>query len=57
MKQTYVIGVDFGTDSSRALLVDTSNGEVLGSAVSPFKRWKEGKYCDPKLSPVQTTSS
>jgi L-ribulokinase len=50
MKQTYVIGVDFGTDSSRALLVDTSNGEVLGSAVSPFKRWKEGKYCDPKSS-------
>ena len=50
MTQSYVIGVDFGTDSARSLLVDTSNGEVLGSAVTPFKRWKEGKYCDPKLS-------
>ncbi|MGB7529447.1 ribulokinase [Sphingobacterium cellulitidis] len=50
MKQSYVIGVDFGTDSARALLVDASNGEVIGSAVSNFKRWKEGLYCDPKRS-------
>ncbi|WP_409150586.1 ribulokinase [Sphingobacterium sp. BS-2] len=50
MKQSYVIGVDFGTDSARALLVDSTNGEVLGSATSNFKRWKEGLYCDPKQS-------
>lgn len=50
MKQSYVIGVDFGTDSARALLVDSTNGEVLGSATSSFKRWKEGLYCDPKQS-------
>ncbi len=50
MKQSYVIGVDFGTDSARALLVDSANGEVLGSASSSFKRWKEGLYCDPKQS-------
>ena len=50
MKQSYVIGVDFGTDSARALLVDSANGEVLGSATSSFKRWKEGLYCDPKQS-------
>lgn len=50
MKHSYVIGVDFGTDSARALLVDSANGEVLGSATSSFKRWKEGLYCDPKQS-------
>ncbi len=50
MKQSYIIGVDFGTDSARALLVDSANGEVLESATSSFKRWKEGLYCDPKQS-------
>ncbi len=50
MKQSYVIGVDFGTDSARALLVDATNGEVLGSATSSFRRWKEGLYCDSKKS-------
>jgi len=50
MKSAYVIGVDFGTDSARALLVNTLNGEVISSAVSQFERWKEGRYCDPKLN-------
>ena len=48
MEQGYVIGVDFGTDSARAIIVDTKNGNVISSAVSYFKRWKEGKYCNPK---------
>lgn len=43
-----VIGMDFGTDSARGLLVDTSDGAVLASAVSHFKRWKEGLYCNPE---------
>lgn len=48
MKDAFVIGVDFGTDSARALLVNAHNGEELSSSVSDFKRWSEGKYCDPK---------
>ena len=48
MEQEYVIGVDFGTDSARAIIVDTKNGDLISSAVSYFKRWKEGKYCNPK---------
>ncbi len=43
----YVIGLDYGTDSVRAVLIDTENGAELASAVSYYKRWKAGKYCNP----------
>jgi len=40
------IGVDFGTDSVRAVVV-SSSGEELAEGVSLYRRWAEGKYCDP----------
>jgi L-ribulokinase len=32
----YAIGVDFGTESGRAMLVDVSNGKEIASAVYPY---------------------
>lgn len=45
-KSTYSIGVDFGTDSVRALIVNTTTGEELATAVHYYSRWKAGKFCD-----------
>jgi L-ribulokinase len=50
MNSKYVIGIDFGTDSVRALVVDAKDGSVKGSAVSYYPRWKEGMYCVPSES-------
>ena len=43
----YVIGLDYGTDSVRAVLIDTENGSEITSSVSYYQRWKEGRFCNP----------
>jgi len=49
MKESrYVIGIDFGTDSVRSVIVDTSNGKEISYGVSYFKKWGEGRYCSPE---------
>jgi L-ribulokinase len=44
---TYVIGIDFGTDSVRSVIADATGGAVAGVAVAPYPRWTKGLYCDP----------
>ena len=43
----YTIGLDYGTDSLRTMLVNTATGKEEASAVMYYPRWKDGKYCDP----------
>jgi L-ribulokinase len=41
-----VIGVDYGTDSVRAVIVDAATGKEVASEVAYYKRWAQGLYCN-----------
>src|ERR1700749_4348895 len=46
-KDNLVIGVDYGTDSVRSIIVNTGNGREIASAIFYYPRWKDGLYCNP----------
>ncbi len=43
-KRKYTLGVDFGTESGRAVLVDVRNGKILASAVHPYSNGVIDEY-------------
>ena len=43
----YVLGLDFGTDSVRTVVVNAESGKEEANKVAYYKRWSQGLYCDP----------
>lgn len=46
--EKYVIGVDFGSDSVRAVVVNASSGKIISSKTAFYTRWKNGLYQHPE---------
>lgn len=46
----YVIGLDYGSDSCRAVIVEAETGKEIASSVKYYKRWMAGKYCNPQAN-------
>jgi L-ribulokinase len=42
----YVMGVDYGTDSVRTIVVHTGNGEEAASSIFYYPRWKQQLFCN-----------
>ena len=46
MSIKYSIGLDYGTDSVRSVIVNVETGEVAATSVFNYPRWKKGLYSD-----------
>lgn len=42
----FVIGVDYGTDSVRTVIINSDNGTEVATSVHHYERWGRGSYCD-----------
>jgi L-ribulokinase len=48
MPSRYAVGLDYGTNSVRAVVVDCENGRTVGTHVSPYPSGDQGVLLDPK---------
>lgn len=46
-KDQYVIGVDYGSDSVRSVIINANNGAEIASSVFYYPRWQKGLFCSP----------
>ncbi|WP_419698742.1 ribulokinase [Mucilaginibacter sp. NFX135] len=49
-KDQLVIGVDYGSDSVRSVIVNASNGKEIASSVYEYSRWRDGLFCEPGIN-------
>lgn len=45
-EEAFVIGVDYGSDSVRTIIVNAHNGQEVASSVFYYPRWKDGLFCN-----------
>src|SRR5688572_28690981 len=45
--ETFVIGIDYGTDSVRSIIVNARNGEEIAASIYNYPRWRDGLFCNP----------
>ncbi len=50
METKFVIGIDYGTDSVRSVVTNAGNGEIVGTSVFEYPRWKKGLFCNPSIN-------
>ncbi|WP_028295961.1 ribulokinase [Olivibacter sitiensis] len=50
MNTAFVIGVDYGSDSVRSVIVNAGSGEEVAASVYYYPRWKRGDFCIPSES-------
>src|SRR4051812_26765084 len=50
MKDAFVIGVDYGTDSVRSIIVNAHTGQEISSSIFYYPRWKDGLFCNASLN-------
>jgi L-ribulokinase len=48
--ESWVIGIDFGTDSVRTLIVNANTGEEIASSLYEYPRWKSGLFSNPSMN-------
>lgn len=46
----YVIGIDYGSDSVRSIVIDAVSGREISAAVHYYNRWKQGLFCVPSAN-------
>ena len=47
-KARIVLGIDYGTDSCRAVVIDAVDGSELAQEVAAYPRWAKGFYSSPR---------
>ena len=42
-----IVGIDYGTDSCRTIVVNSTTGKEEATYTAFYPRWRKGLYCDP----------